>query len=120
MTAESYDPKEMGHQILFSVLLDKDNQVEYTIPGFNVPTSWRDVKNLNDAMAEALIAQLDPNTPGIEDIKDPNTAMVQLMLNSIAMKGPGALEAAKNNPAWVNALDAAYCFGGQGGEGSKW
>ncbi|KAK3827933.1 MAG: hypothetical protein J3Q66DRAFT_394252 [Benniella sp.] len=66
MTVESYDPKSMDNQVLFSVSLDKDNQVVHAISGFNVPTSWKDVKNVNDAIAEAVIAKLDPNTPGLK------------------------------------------------------
>lgn len=108
MSAESFDPYALDNQVLFSVYLDQKNNIIYSIPGTNVPTSWKDVKNVNDALAEVVISRLDPNTPGIEDIKDPNAAMAQLMLNNIAMKGPGALEAAKNNPMLVNALDAAY------------
>jgi hypothetical protein len=108
MSAENFDPYALDNQVLFSVYLDQKNNIIYSIPGTNVPTSWKDVKNVNDALAEVVISRLDPNTPGIEDIKDPNAAMAQLMLNNIAMKGPGALEAAKNNPMLVNALDAAY------------
>lgn len=108
MTAESFDPHKMDNHVLFSVSLDKENNVVYSVPGINVPTSWRQVKNVNDALAEVVISKLDPNTPGIEDIKDPNEAMAQLILNNIAMKGPGALEEAKKTPMLVNALDAAF------------
>ncbi|KAI7824142.1 hypothetical protein BC939DRAFT_450719 [Gamsiella multidivaricata] len=102
------DPENVDHKVLFSVYLDKDDKVLYSVPGTNVPSSWKDVKNINDAISKAIIAKLDPKTTGIEDIKDPNAAMAQFILNSIAIQGSDALEEAKKNPALMSALDAAY------------
>ncbi|KAF9347228.1 hypothetical protein BGX26_001276 [Mortierella sp. AD094] len=107
-SVHAMDMSNMDNRVLFSVCLDEDDNVLYSVPGTNVPTSWRDVRNMNDIIASAMISKLDPNTPGIEDIKDPSAAMAQLILNNIAMQGPHALEEAKKNPALVETLDNAY------------
>ncbi|KAI8597125.1 hypothetical protein EDD21DRAFT_386266 [Dissophora ornata] len=108
LTPGSTDFDKLDSMVMFSVYLDKENKVLYSVPGTNVPTSWKEVKNVQNAIARAVISKLDPSMPGVEDIKDPNAAMVQLILNSIAMQGPEAMEEAKKDPVLMDALDAAY------------
>ncbi|KAF9554599.1 hypothetical protein BGW38_009305, partial [Lunasporangiospora selenospora] len=95
--------------IYTSVLLDKDGNVVHQVFGTNVPKDSREVKMYLEQYLKNLIAQLDPNTPGIEDIKDPAMAMAQIILNSIAEAGgPDALEMAKKNPDIIKVMDEAY------------
>ncbi|KAF9562620.1 hypothetical protein EC968_005197 [Mortierella alpina] len=94
--------------VLFSVYLDEQDKPVYTLPGREVPSSWRDIRTYHQVVGRRMIEQVDPTTPGYEDIKDPGAAMAQQLLNSIAMQGPGALENVKTNPVYVQALDAAY------------
>ncbi|KAF9956624.1 hypothetical protein BGZ72_002635 [Mortierella alpina] len=98
----------MDAHVLFSMYLDSQDKPIYTLPGTEVPSSWRDMRTYHQVMGRRMIEQVDPSTPGYEDIKDPGAAMAQQLLNSIAMQGPAALESVKTNPVYVKALDAAY------------
>ncbi|KAF9110074.1 hypothetical protein BGX27_006826 [Mortierella sp. AM989] len=102
------EPDNMDTRVLFSVYLDEDDNVLYSVLGPNVPSSWKDVMNVSNMVTNSLLGKLDPNTPGTKDIKDPGAAMAQLILNNIAMQGPHALEDARNNPILVATLDSAY------------
>ncbi|KAF9952723.1 hypothetical protein BGZ70_000531 [Mortierella alpina] len=106
--APEFAANSMDAHILFSVYLDGEDKPVYTLPGREVPSSWRDMRTYHQVTSRRMIEQVDPSTPGYEEIKDPGAAMAQQLLNSIAMQGPGALESVKTNPVYVKALDAAY------------
>ncbi|KAF9291658.1 hypothetical protein BGZ68_002980 [Mortierella alpina] len=106
--APEFAANNMDAHVVFSVYLDGQDKPLYTLPGTEVPSSWRDVRTYHKVIGRRMIEQVDPSTSGYEDIKDPGAAMAQQLLNSIAMQGPGALESVKTNPVYVQALDAAY------------